>query len=644
MYYYEVLASTPRYHGKQTLTYQSLEKLQRGTIVEISIRSTPALAVIVQSAPQPQFATKALTANLELPPLPISALELITWLTQYYPSSIGAITQLFVPSSLLKKQFGASLSAPSPIKKFDLPSLTTEQASMLQSIDASGTYVLHGETGTGKTRVYIELTRRALSQNRSAIVLTPEISLTPQLATDFQAVFSGRVVVMHSKLSDRERMAIWLTALQSTKPLVIIGPRSALFVPVAKLGLIIVDEAHDSAYKQGQSPYYNTLHVAGKLAALHKATFILGSATPSVTDYYIAEQKHIPILRMQQAARKSDFGPSTIQVVDLKDRSQFSRQHFLSDQLLRAVEAALGRGEQSLLFLNRRGTARIVLCQKCGWQAQCPRCGLPLTYHGDDHSMRCHTCGYHQATVTVCPLCGNADVVFKGIGTKMIADAVTRYFPRARLQRFDTDNLKGERFEQHYETVKAGSVDILVGTQTLAKGLDLPRLAVVGVICADSSLYLPDYTSGERTFQLLSQVMGRVGRGHRHGQIIVQTYTPDNPVIQAALNKDWTAFYAQELRERQTFMFPPFCYLLKLSCRRASSSAAQRAATALVTDLEAQNFKIQVVGPSPAFHEKLGKTYQWQVVVKAKIRQELLKVIDRLPTNWTYDIDPIDLL
>ncbi|HUC87601.1 MAG TPA: primosomal protein N', partial [Candidatus Binatia bacterium] len=305
---------------------------------------------------------------------------------------------------------------------------------------------------------------------------------------------------------------------------------------------------------------------------------------------------------------------------------------------------ALKRHEQSLLFLNRRGTARVILCQNCGWQALCPRCDLPLTYHGDSHSCMCHICGYHEPSPTSCPKCGSPDIIFKSIGTKAIADEAKRLFPDAVIRRYDTDNKKTDSFDLQYDSIKAGNVDIMVGTQTLAKGLDLPRLSVVGVIIADTSLYLPDYTANERTYQLLHQVLGRVGRGHIAGKAFVQSYDPTNPTIQAAVSRDWLSFYRAELQERQTFLFPPYCFLLKLTCRRASPEAAKAIATKLGDQLRAKRLRIEIVGPSPAFHEKSGGKFQWQLIIKTKQRGELLKVIDCLPSGWSYDIDPIDLL
>jgi primosomal protein N' (replication factor Y) len=425
---------------------------------------------------------------------------------------------------------------------------------------------------------------------------------------------------------------------------VVVGARSALFAPLANIGLIVVDEAHETAYKQDQAPYYHASAEAAKLAALHTATLVLGSATPLVGDYAIATAKQRPIIRMTQTATQTVAAAKTTTIVDLRDRANFTRSSYLSNQLLAAVQATLGKQEQSLLFLNRRGTARVVLCQQCGWQALCPHCDLPLVYHGDQHLMRCHSCEYKAASPTSCPVCRSTAIIFRSIGTKAVAEEIQRLFPEARVQRFDTDNKKHERIEQHYDAVRGGGVDILVGTQTLAKGLDLPSLGLVGVIIADTSLYFPDFSAQERTYQLLSQVLGRVGRGHRSSQAVIQTYAPESNLLQAVITKDWDSFYNTELAERKQFLFPPYCYLLKLTCQRASSAAAQRAAEALVKKLQQEMPMLAVEGPTPSFHEKVQNHFVWQVIVKAKRRAQLLEVIAGLPSGWLHDIDPMNLL
>jgi len=645
MFYYEVIVGTASYRGKEALTYSSEQKLVVGSIVDVALKHNTVVGVVSAEVPKPSFATKTVTATADIPPLPVELIELASWLSDYYPAGLGSIGQQFLPKTISQK---ASLPRPDQQQRSatsaTLPALTTEQQNVISRIKKPDTYLLHGDTGTGKTRVYIELARQTLSQGQSAVILTPEIALTPQLAHNFQSIFGDQVVVTHSRLSAAERRKVWLQILTSSQPLLVIGPRSALFSPLKNIGLIVLDESHEPSYKQEQSPHYLAGKVAAKLASLHHATLILGSATPSIVDYSLATQKQKLVLRMQQLAQPATYSRPNVQVVDLRDRKHFTQKPHLSNELLAAVGASLQAGEQSLLFLNRRGTARVVLCEQCGWQAICSHCNLPLVYHGDRHAMQCHTCGRTYPAANTCPICRSPKVVLKSIGTKAIVDEITTAFPGARIQRFDTDNKKSERIEQHYEALRSGKVDIIIGTQILAKGLDLPKLSVVGVVIADTSLQFPDYTADERTYQLLRQVIGRVGRGHRESNVIVQTYDPDNFVIQSAIKGSWDKFYTHELSQREKFLFPPFCHLLKLTCRRASSTAAQRKAEELATAVKAAGIRVVIDGPSPSIHEKVGNKYQWQLVLKAKQRRELLRVIDMLPSGWTFDIDPTNLL
>ncbi|HYH36128.1 MAG TPA: primosomal protein N' [Candidatus Saccharimonadales bacterium] len=645
MDYYSVAVRSSRYHGKEALTYASSSRLARGSVVRVELQKEMVLGMVTGPSGKPRFQTKPVTEVLDVPPLPAHLLKLATWLPTYYPAPLGIITQQFLPPSFSAKQLAAPVPAGFGKPDLDgLPPLTSEQKSARAAMTERDTYLVHGTTGSGKTRLYIEMAARAVAAGNSAIILTPEISLTSQLAGSFRQVFGERVIVMHSQQAPSERQKAWLDCVRAKEPVIVIGPRSALFSPIRKPGLIVLDEAHETAYKQEQSPQYETGRVAAYLAQLARATLILGSATPSISDYFLAEHKGKPIIPLTRLARKQEHGKPKITVVDRKDHSLFSRSPFLSLELIKAVESALAAGQQSLLYLNRRGTARLVLCENCGWQATCPHCDVPLTYHGDRHELRCHSCNYHAKSPSSCPECGHANVMFKTAGTKAIVDEVHRLFPGARAARFDTDNARAERFEQHYEAIERGDVDILVGTQLLAKGLDLPRLSTLGILLADTSLYMPDFSAEERTFQLISQVLGRVGRGHVAGRAIIQTYHPDHPVLAAALAGDYEGFYKTELASREQFLFPPFCYLLKLTVRRASIDSARTAAESLREEIETSGARVRVEGPAPSFYERFQNKYQWQLIIKARQRSELLNIIEELPSGWSYDIDPSDLL
>ena len=645
MNYYFVWVRSNRYHGSEPLTYASPERLATGSIVQVELQKELVLGVVSGPTAQPRFKTKPVVRALPLPPLPAHLLKVTKWLQTYYPAPLGIIAQQLLPASFSEKQLANELGTePGQPDLSSLPVLTAEQSAALQAMRARNSYLLHGTTGSGKTRIYLELTARAISEGKSAIILTPEISLTTQLADSFRAVFGERVIVMHSQQAPAERQQAWLVASRAAWPVLVIGPRSALFSPVAKPGLIILDEAHENAYKQEQAPQYQTGRVAAYLAQITHSTLVLGSATPSISDYYLAEQKQKPIIKLSKLARPEPLAATEVVFIDRKDHSLFSRSLYFSTPLIQAIKGALNRREQSLLYLNRRGTARLVMCENCGWQATCPHCDLPLTYHGDHHDLRCHSCNYHIEAPGSCPACGHPSIMFKTAGTKAIVEEVGRLFPKARVARFDTDNKRAERFEHHYVDIREGNVDILVGTQLLAKGLDLPRLSTLGIILADTSLYLPDFSAQERTFQLISQVLGRIGRGHVPGRAIIQTYHPDHPILRAAIDGDYQTFYEQELASRRQFLFPPFCYLLKITIRRASIKAAEDAALKLKAEIEHGTTHVRIEGPAPSFYERFQNKYQWQLIVKARNRAELLTVISSLPASVAYDLDPMDLL
>ncbi len=630
------------YHGHSGLTYSYHAKLEVGQIVTVSLRNETVSGLIVKAVKKPAMTTKDILSVVNLPVLPVHSLKLMLWLQAYYPSSVGNLMQQFLPNGLTKLSSLDTLTTLTQPDYTALPTLNQEQRAAFETIQANDTYVIHGRTGSGKTRLYMELIKDTITANKSVILLTPEISLTGQLASQFQDVFGTRVVVFHSTLTPKQRLERWTTILKQTEPLIVIGPRSALFSPLMHIGLIIIDEEHEPAYKQEQAPYYLTVRVASQLRKLCTAKLVLGSATPLISDYYMADRLHKNIIRLASLANSQRPANLIKLIVDHKDRTLFDRSQYLSKPLITAIEQALSDGLQTLLYLNRRGTSRVVICETCDWQARCPKCDLPLTYHGDNHNLRCHNCGFVMNAPVSCPQCQNPTIKYLSIGTKAVVDEVTRIFPQAKIQRFDADNIKSERIEQHYENVKNGQVDIIIGTQMLAKGFDLPKLSVVGVLMADTSLQIPDYTANERTYQLIQQVIGRVGRGHVAGTAIVQTYQPKSQTIADAMNDNWERFYSNELHERETYNYPPFVHLLKLTVQRASQKSAERAAQQFADSLQPSGLMID--GPAPAFHEKQAGKYRWQLIVKAKQRSQLLTTISALPSGWSYDIDPIDLI
>ena len=647
--YYEIWVNTNQFRGNLPLTYSSDQKLTAGALVNVPFKNLIVPGIVAEQVAKPDFPTKPVGEVILPKPLPDPTMQLLDWMLKYYPAPIASHIQLFIPKGITKTVISdIKNTSKSTLKKLEQPTLTNEQELAITKIDSNKTrtILLHGDTASGKTRIYTELIYQTLKSGRTTILLTPEIGLTPQLSLVMQDSFGDRVIIMHSALGEKVRRDNWLKIQQSTEPLVIVGPRSALFAPVSNLGLIIIDEAHEGSYKQEQAPYYQTTRVAAKLAEINNARLLLGTATPLVSDYYFLEAKGLMVVRMRQLAKNagSEQKPPEIDIVNLSERTNFTKSNWISNRLLKSITKSLSDHEQSLVFLNRRGTALIILCKDCGWRAICPNCDTSLTYHADNHTMNCHSCSFNSKVPTNCPVCASSDIIFKGAGTKAIEQEIRKLFPLATVMRFDRDNKKSESLAENYDDLVSGKINILVGTQIITKGLDLPKLSTVGIVMADNNLYFPDYTAEELTYQMLTQVIGRVARGHVDGRVIIQTYNPEGIALKTAINKQFEAFYAQQISERKLFNFPPFVFLLKLSTKRATSASAQKACEKLIEEINKLNLPVAINGPAPSFHKRVQGKYVWQIIIKSGRRGNLLKIIGNLPANWAYDIDPSSLL
>ena len=601
--------------------------------------------LVVQEVQKPPYETKPIAETIEATPLPESVVQLSVWLAEYYRTPLATVLQTVLPRGLGVKRREKSAKTTTPIRTRTPIVLNKEQQSAVENILHSPvTTILQGVTGSGKTEVYKEIARRTLAANKSVIILVPEISLTSQLVDEFAQEFPNTIVT-HSHMTEAERHIAWKHALTATEPVVVVGPRSALFMPVPDLGFIAVDEAHEPSYKQEQSPRYSALRAATMLGKFAKAPVVFGSATPLIADRYVAEAHTSPIIYLQERARKNAI-KSTVTVVDMKKREHFKHHRFLSDALIRQIEENLVRGEQTLLFHNRRGSASTTLCEACGWSAECPRCFVPLVLHADTFTLSCHICAHEAKVPTTCPVCHSADIIHKGIGTKLIESELQRLFPKARIARFDSNNTKEETVAARYKDLYDGTIDIAIGTQVVAKGLDLPRLHTVAVIQADSGLALPDFAASERAFQLLAQVVGRVGRDERETQVIIQSYQPDQPAVRFGTAQDYEGFYANALEERKKGGFPPFRYLLQLTNVYKTEAAAIRNARTLASELRRiADTDVTILGPAPAFYERQHDTYRWQLTLKSPRRDALVKLLEHVPaTHWQSELDPTSLL
>lgn len=645
MRYYLVSPLKVTHAREATLTYASAEILKAGQLVTVEVGKTTVPAVVISKTDKPDFTTKEISSLIDDRPLPKPLIELHDWLSSYYVSHPVAVWRTMLPSGLLKKRRPATSPATAaPTRDQPTIKLTAEQTKAIDGIwqTKSGTSLLHGVTGSGKTAVYIDLVEKTVASGKSAIVLVPEIALTSQLIAEFLPHFEN-VALTHSTMTEAARHTLWLKLLHADTPQVVIGPRSALFMPVPNLGLIIIDECHEPAFKQEQAPRYSALRAASVLARSAGAKLVLGSATPDISDYYLAEKTGSPIFELTKPARQNTAAP-TVKLIDMTKKPNFTRSSFLSNDLLEKMTATLVAGHQSLIFHNRRGSAPMTLCENCGWSAACPRCYIPLTLHADEYHLRCHICNHTETVPLSCPTCHQADIVHKGIGTKRVYEELVKFFPDANIARFDGDSKDG--VETQYQALYDGKVDIIIGTQVVAKGLDLPHLRLVGVVQADSGLAMPDFKSSERVFQLLTQVSGRVGRNEHLSNVIIQSYQPTHPSISFGLNQDYQGFYNWCLTERKRANFPPFTHLLRLTAIYKTEAGAIRASRELVAKLRASAGKsAEIIGPAPAFYERIRDTYRWQIIVKSPSRESLLQLLDLLPTQgWQSELDPIGLL
>ncbi len=519
---------------------------------------------------------------------------------------------------------------------------------------ASDVYLLHGVTGSGKTEVYLQAFRRVIEKGRRGIMLVPEIALTPQTIGRFWERFPGRVAVLHSGLTIRERYDEWRSIAEGQFDIVI-GSRSAALAPMPDVGLIVVDEEQEWTYKQeSPAPRYHARDVAIERARRENAVVVLGSATPDVGTMYAALRTEITLLELPGRITTVEDGGDTgwterpladVEIVDLRQELLEGNRSIFSRALREAMTDALGRGEQAILFVNRRGAGQAVQCRACGHTMRCRRCTTVMTYHADERIV-CHLCGDSRRSPTRCPRCRRNTIRAIGIGTERVAEEATAAFPGARVIRWDRDAVNEARgHEPILGEFANGRADILVGTQMIAKGLDLPGVTVVGVVNADIGLHAPDFRASERVFQLLCQVAGRAGRGHAPGRVIVQTYEPENQAIQAAAAQDYRQFYLEETQFRRQLRYPPYSRMARLTCARTSRQDAQESAVQLARMLRAEirsrgMMNTRVIGPAPAAWERLRGRYRWQITIIADEPTELLETV-ALPPGWTVDVDPM---
>jgi primosomal protein N' (replication factor Y) len=539
--------------------------------------------------------------------------------------------------------------------------LTKDQEKVIAEVNrgldsrAYSPFLLHGVTGSGKTEVYIRAMRVALKLGRSALMLVPEIALTPVFSRRLRMHFGEQVAIFHSSLSKGERFDEW-TRVRNGTARIVIGTRSAVFAPIQNLGLVIVDEEHESTYRQQDSPRYNARDTAIVRAQKQAAVVILGSATPSLESFHNASTGKYQYLQLPNR-----LGGRPLAVAEIIDmRAAFARQQrptIFSDELLREIEDTHSRGEQSIILLNRRGYSSFVLCRSCGESIQCPNCDVTLTYHRSERVIICHYCNHREAAPTKCPSCDGKYIYYVGEGTQQIEEKLRTLFPKIRIARIDRDTTsRRHAFERSLLGFSEGKIDMLVGTQILAKGHDFPNVTLVGVVSVDAGLALPDFRAAERTFQLLTQVAGRAGRGARAGKVLIQTYHPYHYALRHASGQDYAGFYEEEIRHRQNHSYPPFVALASLLVHGLKLDQVRSDALQLRKELDAANPDrlVRVLGPAPAPLARLKNEFRMQILIKGRKRQQLRDVIDValkiVATNGVnlrsvnVEIDPVSIM
>ena len=510
--------------------------------------------------------------------------------------------------------------------------LTFEQKHVLDEYNNSGNnlFLLKGVTGSGKTEVYMRMVEEVLEKNQSAIVLVPEISLTPQMIERFKGRFGRDVALFHSKLSDGERFDEWFRVKEGKAKLVV-GARSAIFLPVKNLGLIIIDEEHENTYKSDQNPKYQTKEVAEFLSEQKGCRVVLGSATPTIETYYRALTGDLKLLELNSRVDGKAMPP--MKVIDMRNELRSGNISLFSRELFRDMQEKLSKGEQIILFLNRRGFSTFVSCRSCGYVFKCEECDISMTYHRSG-LLVCHYCGKTKRAPQKCPKCDSKYVKFFGAGTERVEEEVKKYFKDARVLRMDVDTTRGkDSYEKIYNTFKEGKADILIGTQMISKGLDFKNVTLVGILAADMSINIPDYRASERTFQIITQVAGRAGRGEKQGKVVIQTYTPEHYSLEYAVNYDYEGFYEKEFTVRALMKYPPFGKILLIngiSKKEDLLKNFMHKISNVIKPLVEKEVEVDILGPIPCLVAKVKENYRWQIVIKGEFESEFAKKIKEL--------------
>jgi primosomal protein N' (replication factor Y) (superfamily II helicase) len=646
----------------RTFVYELNGPVEIGSRVVVPFRNREEDGFIVALRKDVPAGIKAQQILQVVDPIPLicpDIFKLCRWISDYYLAPFGEVLKAALPPGITQKHVervpgSAVIGDFSPRSEVNL---TTDQLTALFAIQETPgfhTILLHGVTGSGKTEVYLRAVEYYLAQGKPSLILVPEIGLTPQLTERFSGRFPGMTAILHSSLTKRQRIDEWLRIRSGAAPIVI-GTRSAVFAPLENLGLIVVDEEHETTYKQEEMPRYNARDTAVMRAKLAGCAVVLGSATPSMESFHNAEAKKYIYVSM--STRVEDRSLPVVEIVNMRDEFHAEgKQVIFSRRLLDAVTLRLERREQTMILLNRRGFASYLLCRHCGFTFMCTSCSVAMTFHRGINKLLCHYCGSAKRPPTRCTDCNSEYVYYVGEGTERIEADLRELFPDARIGRIDRDTMRHLRdYQRALGDFRKGDIDLLVGTQMIAKGHDFPNVTLVGVVAADAALSLPDFRAAERTFQLLTQVAGRSGRGEQSGEVIIQSYFPDHYAFQLACTHRFEDFYAREAKYRKAMFYPPFTSLAGIMVLDRDAAAAARLARKVADFLESvRSDSIRILGPAPAPLEKLKKVFRHQLLLKSSSRPALHDALHRLqqhleeqkigPTKVIVDVDPVSLL
>ncbi|MBU1167176.1 primosomal protein N' [Patescibacteria group bacterium] len=657
IFYYSIapLTKIPLNRGS-FFTYSATEKLAPGELVVIQLGKRKTYGIVYQTMDK-GFGnrTKAISNRVfEQPVLSQDQIKTAEFISDYYLSPFGLTLKLMIPKILKhQRQINESRQTISQDKK---PQLTKDQQLSVSTFrkavekNPATQFFLLGPTASGKTEVYMRIIDDALKQNKQALLLVPEISLVPQNIERFsKRFFEKKLAVLHSRQSNSEKFHHW-QRIKNGQARIVIGPRSSIFAPFKELGLIIIDEAHDQSLKQfDQAPRYDSLIVAEFMSKKMKFPLLLGSATPSIEDYYQVKKKHFQLLELKSRIHQDKM--PEIEIIDMKE--EFKKKNFsvFSERLQEELAKTLSAKKQALLFINRRGTATFITCRDCGFVSNCPDCTVPLTYHlySGSKYLTCHHCGQQFGAPKICPECKSKAIKYFGSGTEKVELELQKLFPQARFARMDKDTTtKKDSHDKFYQALKNHKIDVLIGTQMITKGWDLPKVDLVGIVSADVGLNLPDFRASERTFQLLTQVSGRTGRKDNRGKAILQTYYAENSIMKSVQHHNFLEYYQNEIKERKELDYPPFSKIIKLVIQDKNEAKASKEATK-TSDLlskKIKEFGFDLLGPAPAFIPKTHGSYKYQIILKFVKNEGPIKAFlkEKLQPDWKIDIDPVSLL